>query len=102
MRRGWSGNEFFSKTMPREDHFKRYCGVIHLRTAAIGAAASYERWPRAHRSETIEEAAEIDELCEAAWSKHPHYTLVESSSDWNKKACQARAALYHILDEPVR
>jgi hypothetical protein len=64
LRNGWDESEFFEYTeMSRDEHLRRYHGVIHLQTAAIGAEAYYRRWPDAHRPETVEQAAEIDRLC---------------------------------------
>lgn len=79
LRNGWNEEEFFGVTgMSREEHYRRYFGVIHLQTAAIGAKSCYRRWPDAHRPETIEQAAEIDRLCARAWSNHPRYVFVDN------------------------
>jgi hypothetical protein len=78
LRNGWDEEEFFGATkMSREEHYRRYLGVIHLQTAAIGAEGCYRPWPDAHRPETIEQAAEIDWLCDCAWNEHLRYVLVE-------------------------
>jgi hypothetical protein len=38
LRNGWDEGEFFAATgMSREEHYRRYLGVIHLQTAAIVA-----------------------------------------------------------------
>ena len=68
--------------MSRDEHHRRYFGVIHLQTAAIGAEAYYLRWPDAHRPETLEQAAETDRLCAYAWNGHPRYALV-NNADWD-------------------
>lgn len=79
LRSRWAEEEFFTETS-RADHFRRYAGVIHLQTAAIGADAHYRRWPDAHRPETLEQAAETDRLCAHAWSEHPHYILIDNAN----------------------
>jgi predicted ATPase len=99
LRNGWDEGEFFAATgMSREEHYRRYFGVIHLQTAAIGAEGYYRRWPDAHRPETIEQAAEIDRLCARAWSDHPRYVLVDSfGKDWLAKSCIALETLTRWL-----
>lgn len=99
LRNGWDEKEFFSLThMSREEHFRRYFGVIHLQTAAIGAEAHYRRWPDAHRPETLAQAAETDRLCAHAWSAHPRYVLIENTDqDWPDKARAAHDLLTRWL-----
>ncbi len=66
LRNGWDESEFFAATgMSREEHYRRYFGVIHLQTVAIGAEGCYRRWPDAHRPETIEQAEEVGWLAPA-------------------------------------
>jgi hypothetical protein len=95
-RNGWPEPDFFALTATRrEDYLRRYQGVIHLQTAAIGAEAHYRRVPQAHRPETPAQAAEIDALCAAAWQAHPGYVLIANDRrDWPAKA---RAA-HDLLD----
>ena len=59
--RGWPVDEFFPFIgICREDHYRRYAGVIHLVTAADGVPREYTRWPVAHRPEEPEEAIRLD------------------------------------------
>lgn len=99
LRNGWDEGEFFAYTeTTRDEHFRRYSGVIHLQTAAIGAEEHYRRWPDAHRPETLEQAAETDRLCARAWSGHPRYTLIDNAGrDWPDKARTARDLLHYSL-----
>ena len=94
-RNGWAEADFFAITATRrEDYLRRYQGVIHLQTAAIGARAHYCRVPQAHRPETLAQAAEIDALCAAAWQAHPGYVLIANDRrDWPAKARAARDLL---------
>ena len=87
-RNGWPEADFFALTgTPREEYLRRYQGVIHLQTAAIGAEAHYRRVPQAHRPETPAQAAQIDALCAAAWQAHPGYVLIANDGrDWPAKA----------------
>ena len=95
LRNGWDEGEFFNYTRTTcEQHYRRYSGVIHLQTAAVGAERFYNRWPDAHRPETIEQAAEIDLLCARAWSAHPRYILIDNAGrDWPDKTRTARDAI---------
>lgn len=87
MRHGWEEHEFYTVIgMTREQHLRRYSGVIHLQTTAIGAESSYRRWPDAHRPETRAQAAEIDRWCVHAWRGHPRYHVIENTHrDWHAK-----------------
>jgi hypothetical protein len=99
LRNGWDESEFFEYTaMSRDEHYRRYLGVIHLQTAAIGAEAHYRRWPDAHRPETLAQAAEIDRLCNQVWRKHPRYALIDNTNrDWLEKARAVRSLLTRWL-----
>lgn len=97
--RGWPEKEFFAFThTSQEEHYARYAAVIHLVTAADGAAEHYRRWPEAHRLETIEDAIRLDRLLERAWSGHPHYCRIDNTGrDWIAKAAIARATLAAVV-----
>lgn len=104
LRNGWDESEFFDYTATtREQHHRRYAGVIHLQTAAIDAEAFYRRWPDAHRPETIEQAAEIDRLCARAWRGHPRYVFIDNAGrNWPDKAQAARRVIAAWLAEISR
>jgi AAA domain len=97
LRNGWREADFFVQTkMSQEEHFKRYSGVLHLQTTAIGAEPYYRYWPDAHRREDASEAAEIDGFCSASWARHPTYSMVENDSRrWEQKSDVARSTLHH-------
>ena len=97
--RGWAEEAFFAFThASREDHYRRYKAVLHLVTAADGAAARYSRWPDAHRPETISHAVRLDRLLERAWSGHPRYVYLDNEGrDWAQKAQAARRILDRLL-----
>lgn len=96
--RGWPEEAFFALTATtREGHYRRYAAVIHLVTAAEGAAHAYRRYPEAHRPETPEEAIRLDHLLRQAWGAHPRCVLLENSGrDWAAKSAAARQALEAI------
>lgn len=101
LRNGWDESEFFALTDTScEEHLRRYFGVIHLQTAAIGAEAFYRCWPDTHRPETIEQAAEIDRLCAYAWSGHPCYVPIDNTGrGWPDKVRAARDLLARWLSQ---
>lgn len=61
--------------MSREEALARYDAVFHLVTAADGAPEHYNLDNEA-RSETPEEARELDRRTYNAWSGHEHLTIV--------------------------
>lgn len=99
LRSGWDEADFFALTRTSlEEHLRRYAGVLHLQTAAIGAEPHYRRWPDAHRPETPEQAAETDRLCARAWSRHRSYCFIDNDGrDWPAKSRPAQMALASLL-----
>lgn len=84
--RGWPEEEFFAFTgTKREEHYRRYTAIIHLVTAADGAAAHYTRWPDAHRPEQIEDAIRLG----------------NEGRDWAAKAKEARDILSDLFPSMV-
>ena len=95
----WPEDEFFNFTRTsREQHYKRYIGVLHLVTAAEGAPKYYTRWPDSHRPEAIR----IDRLLGYVWQDHPQYHRFDNhEKDWETKAQEARATLTDLLSNWV-
>jgi AAA domain len=95
LRNGWEEAECFSFTeMTREAHLARYYGVIHLETAAIGAERHYQRWPVAHRPESVEEAATVDAYCKRSWDGHERRVVIDNTNrDWQERADVACSTL---------
>ncbi len=83
---GLSAPAFFQMSgMPRAEHLARYTGVIHLRTAAMGAAAHYQRCGIG-RPEPPDEAQRIDQTLYEVWSGHPCFHLIENGpGGWPEK-----------------
>jgi hypothetical protein len=97
--RGWPADEFFTFTgICREDHYRRYAGVIHLVTTADGVPREYTRRPAAHRPEEPEEAIFLDRWLAEAWGGHPaYYRLNNDGRDWAKKSAAAQEILKLLL-----
>jgi len=99
LKRGWAEDEFFTFTQTtRETLLGRYTAVIHLVTAADGAAAHYARYPVAHRPETPAQAIELDRLLQHAWQEHPHYYRFDNAGrDWMAKSAAVRQRIERIV-----
>jgi hypothetical protein len=99
LRQGWNEGSFFSLTeMTKREHLARYTAVIHLETAALGAAIHYRRWPESHRIETAEEASDIDRLCNRVWRDHYSYRIIrnDQGNGWVEKARLVHTLLEHL------
>lgn len=64
---------------------RRYDGVVHLVTAAIGAPSHYGTENNTARHESLEQAAELDFKILEAWVGHPRIRIVDNSTDWKGK-----------------
>ena len=63
-----------------EQLLKRYDCVIHLNSCAKGAESFYTTANNGARTETIEEAAALDDKILDAWRMHPKVFVVENTS----------------------
>ena len=79
----------------------RYSGVVHLVTAADGAEEHYNLDSNAEgvRSETAEQARELDKKTGAAWSSHPALSIIDNSTDFNTKIKRGISAICGIVGE---
>jgi predicted ATPase len=73
-----------------EDELSRYAAVIHLRTP--GEANGYN-YRNPLRTESVEEALEIDERIGKIWAPHPGYVEVPATDDFLVKARRALTLL---------
>ncbi len=62
-----------------------YDAVFHLVTAAKGAEAFYTKANNAARYESVEEATIIDDRLISAWIGHPHFKIIDNSTDFDSK-----------------
>ena len=77
-----------------------YDAVFHLVTAAKGAADFYTTANNNARTETVEEAAAIDDKLIASWTGHPHLRVIDNSSDFEEKLKRLIAEISSFLEEP--
>jgi predicted ATPase len=79
---------------------KRYDAVVHLVTAAIGAEKFYTTENNTARSETIEQARELDFKLMNSYVGHPIIRIVDNSTDFKGKITRVTDALCQIVGAP--
>ena len=77
-----------------------YDAVFHMVTAAIGAVEFYTTENNKARTETPEQAAELDHKLIAAWTGHPHLRIVDNTSDFDSKMRRLISEIASFLGEP--
>ena len=90
-------NSIGANEVELRDH---YDAVFHLVTAAKGAEAFYTTANNAARTETIAQAAALDDKLIAAWTGHPHLRILENSGDFEEKMKRLVAEIATFLGEP--
>ena len=77
-----------------------YDAVFHMVTAAKGAVQFYTTANNTARTETVEQAAELDDKLIAAWTGHPHLRIIDNSSGFEEKLKKLIAEIAAFLGEP--
>ena len=77
-----------------------YDGVFHLVTAAKGAEEFYTTAGHAARTESVAQAAALDDKLIAAWTGHPHLRVIDNSADFEHKLRRLIAEIRALLGEP--
>ena len=77
-----------------------YDGVFHLATAAKGAEEFYTLSNNQARTETPEQARELDDKLIAAWTGHPHLRVIGNDADFDGKMKRLVAEIAALLGEP--
>ena len=77
-----------------------YDCVFHLVSAAKGAEEFYTTANNSARTETVEEAAALDDKFIYAWTGHPHFRVIDNSTDFGKKIERLIAEISAYLGEP--
>ena len=78
-----------------------YDAVFHLVTAAKGAERFYTTENNKARTETPEQAIEVDDRLIAAWTGHPHLRVIDNSTDFYEKLKRLIAEMRLFLKEPA-
>ncbi len=77
-----------------------YDAVFHLVSAAKGAKDFYTFETNKARTETIEEAAILDDKIISAWTGHPHLRIIDNSTNFEGKMQRLINELSSFLGEP--
>ena len=78
----------------------RYDAVFHLVTAAKGAEKFYTTANNTARTETVEQAAALDDKLIAAWTGHPHLRIIDNAAGFEEKLKKLLAEILAFLGEP--
>ena len=78
----------------------RYDAVFHLVTAAKGAEEFYTTANNQARTETVEEAALIDDRLISSWTGHPHFRVIDNSTGFEDKIKRLISEISTFLGEP--
>jgi len=79
----------------------RYDAVIHLVTAADGAPEHYNLENNPARFETANQALERDHQTRQAWIGHPHFHLVDNSTDFAGKMDRVIGLVCQLISYPI-
>ena len=79
----------------------QYDAVFHLVTAAKGAEKYYTLANNQARTETVEEAAALDDKLIAAWTGHPHFRVIDNSTGFEEKMLRLIREITIFLGEPT-
>ncbi len=79
----------------------RYDAVFHLVTAADGAEQYYTLANNNARTETPEEAINLDRRGISNWTGHCHLRVIDNSTDFQRKMDRLMNEIYSFLGEPV-
>ncbi len=79
----------------------KYDAVFHLVTAAKGAEEFYTLLNNSARTETPEEARVQDDALIAAWTGHPHFRVIDNSTNFEGKLKRLLQEIAHVLGDPI-
>lgn len=77
-----------------------YDAVFHLVTAANGAEEYYTTSNNSARTETPEQARELDERLISAWTGHPHLRVIGNEQSFKDKMLALISEIASFLGEP--
>ncbi len=77
-----------------------YDAVFHLVTAAKGAEEFYTLGNNKARTETVEEAAAMDDKLISAWTGHPHLRIIDNAKGFEEKMKKLISEIAAFLGEP--
>lgn len=77
-----------------------YDAVFHLVTAAKGAVEFYTTENNNARTETPEQAVELDDKIISAWTGHPHFRVIDNIGTFDDKINHLISEISSFLGEP--
>ena len=77
-----------------------YDAVFHLVSAAKDAEEFYTTANNSARTETVEEAAALDDKLIASWTGHPHLRIIDNSDGFEGKMKRLISEIASFLGEP--
>lgn len=83
------------------DIMDNYDMVIHLVTAADGAPDAYTLSNNTARTETIEQAKELDKKTMNAWAGHQNLKIINNDSTFDNKMNKVIETINTFIDAPV-
>lgn len=78
----------------------RYDAVLHLVTAADGAAEFYTTSNNEARTEGVELACSLDKKLRGAWTGHPHLRVISNSENFENKIRRVLREISKVLGIP--
>lgn len=77
-----------------------YDAVFHLVSASKGKEEVYTLTNNTARTETIEEARKLDDRIISAWTGHPHFRIIDNSTEFEEKLERLLKEITSFLGEP--
>lgn len=78
-----------------------YSAVIHLHSAAVGAEDFYTTANNSARSESVEQARDLDARTLHVWMGHPHLRVVTNENDFETKLRRVEQLVCHAAGIPA-
>ena len=85
-----------SETQERDS----YDAIFHLVSAAKGKENVYTLANNIARTENIEEARKLDDKIISAWTGHPHFRIIDNSTEFEEKLERLLKEITSFLGEP--
>lgn len=77
-----------------------YDAIFHLVSAAKGKEEVYTLANNVARTESVEEAKKLDDKIISAWTGHPHFRIIDNSTDFEEKLERLLKEISSFLGEP--
>ena len=77
-----------------------YDAVFHLVSAAKGKEDVYTLDNNSARTETVEEARVLDDKIISSWTGHPHFRIIDNSTEFEEKLERLLKEIASFLGEP--